>query len=314
MRKAFVSTLVELAGDDPRIVLLTADLGFNFLEPFEERFPDRFFNVGVAEQNMIGLATGLAEAGLIPFVYSIVTFATLRPYEFIRNGPVHHRLPVRIVGIGGGVEYGVNGPTHHGLEDIAVMRALPGLTIVAPVDPRQAATALRATATLAGPVYYRLGKDEAGDVPGVNGAFELGRLNVLAEGDDVAIVAVGPVAREAVRAAELLSEAGVSAGVAAVASVSPAPADDLAALLDRVPLVVTVEAHGTTGGLGSLVAEVIAGGGLGCRLTPLGIGGADLESFGSDRFLLEQHGLSAEQVAARIVRELARAEPLPQHG
>src|SRR5438477_3970004 len=129
MRRAFTNTLVELAEHDPRIMLLTGDLGYLALEPFSERFPDRFFNVGVAEQNMVGIATGLAEAGFIPFVYSIVTFATLRAYEFIRNGPILHRLPVRIFGIGGGFEYGSGGPTHYGLEDVAVMRTQPGISV-----------------------------------------------------------------------------------------------------------------------------------------------------------------------------------------
>src|SRR5206468_2385099 len=139
MRRSFVDTLIELAECDPRVVLLTGDLGFMVVEPFVERFPDRFFNMGVAEQNMVGVATGLAEAGFIPYVYSIVTFATLRPYEFIRNGPVLHQLPVRIVGVGGGYGYGPAGPTHHGVEDIGVMRMQPGLAVIAPADNRQAA-------------------------------------------------------------------------------------------------------------------------------------------------------------------------------
>ena len=153
MRTAFVRTLVELAERDERVVLLTGDLGFMALEPFAERFPDRFFNVGVAEQNMVGVATGLAEAGFIPFVYSIATFASLRPYEFIRNGPVLHQLPVRIVGVGGGFEYGHNGVTHHALEDVGVMRVQPGMTVVAPADPAQ--TRDRAARDL-GPARARL--------------------------------------------------------------------------------------------------------------------------------------------------------------
>ncbi len=151
VRATFIRTLVELAEEDERIVLLTGDLGFTVVEPFAERFPDRFFNVGVAEQNMVGVATGLAEAGFVPFVYSIATFATLRPYEFIRNGPVLHRLPVRIVGVGGGLEYGLNGLTHYALEDIAVMRAQPGMTVLAPADFEQARTALRETKAVPGP-------------------------------------------------------------------------------------------------------------------------------------------------------------------
>ena len=139
MRAAFATTLAELAERDQRILLLTGDLGYRALEPFSERFPRRFFNVGVAEQNMVGLATGLAECGFVPFVYSIATFASLRAYEFIRNGPVAHGLRVRIVGVGGGFDYGSAGPTHHGLEDVGVLRLQPGLTVVAPADCEQTA-------------------------------------------------------------------------------------------------------------------------------------------------------------------------------
>src|SRR5438132_7656876 len=145
MRKAFVRTLTEIGAADSRVLLLTGDLGYNALEPFAERFPGRFFNVGVAEQNMVGLATGLAESGFVPFVYSIATFASLRPYEFIRNGPILHRLKVRIVGVGGGFEYGSAGSTHHAIEDLGVMRVQPGLTVIAPADPRQTRSALQQT-------------------------------------------------------------------------------------------------------------------------------------------------------------------------
>ena len=141
MRGTFITGLVDLAAADERIVLLTGDLGYTVIEPFADRFPERFFNVGVAEQNMIGVATGLAEAGFIPFAYSIATFASLRAYEFIRNGPVAHHLPVRIVGVGGGFEYGSAGFTHHALEDLAVMRVLPEMTVIAPADARQAGKA-----------------------------------------------------------------------------------------------------------------------------------------------------------------------------
>ena len=132
MRGTFIRTLVDLAAEDTRIVLLVGDLGYTVVEPFAESFPDRFFNVGVAEQNMVGVATGLAESGYIPFIYSIATFASMRAYEFIRNGPLVHNLPVRVIGVGGGFEYGSAGVTHHALEDIAVMRTLPGMQVIAP--------------------------------------------------------------------------------------------------------------------------------------------------------------------------------------
>src|SRR3990167_172599 len=145
MRAEFIHTLVELAQKDPRIVLLSGDLGYTVIEPFVERFPKRFFNIGVAEQNMMGIASGLAEQGFLPFAYSIVNFAALRPYEFIRNGPILHQLPVRIVGGGGGVEYGAVGIAQYGLEDVAVRRIQKGMRVVVPGDVSQVRSALKKT-------------------------------------------------------------------------------------------------------------------------------------------------------------------------
>ena len=208
MRAEFVSTLLQLAERDPRIVLLTGDLGYTVLEPFAERLPERFFNVGVAEQNMIGLATGLAEGGLRPYAYSIATFASLRPYEFLRNGPALHRLPVRLVGVGGGFDYGHNGISHYALEDVGLMRMQPNVTVAVPADGPQARAAANALADLDEAAYLRLGKDSE-PVPGLDGRFELGRAELIGEGSDVALVAMGPLAREAVAAAERLADAGV---------------------------------------------------------------------------------------------------------
>jgi transketolase len=296
---------VELAKRDPRIVLLTADLGFMALEPFSDAFPDRFFNVGVSEQNMVGLATGLAEAGMVPFVYSIAPFATLRPYEFIRQGPLLHRLPVRIVGIGGGMEYGPNGMSHYALEDIAVMRAQPSMTVIAPADHQQAREALLATAGIPGPIYYRLGKDDTTVVPGLNGAFELGRIQRVREGSEVAIIAMGPIAAEAVAAHELLAARGLDCAVAVVAGVSPPPVDDLEILLEGRVLAVTVEVHYPAGGLGSLVAEVIAERGLGVRLVRQCVRSMPDGLVGSQRYMERTFGLSAEQLAGAVAHELA---------
>src|SRR5688572_30567919 len=160
MRRAVAAALEEIAALDERIVVMTGDLGYLVLDRFAGKYPERFFNAGVAEQDMMGIATGLAEAGFIPFVYSISTFAVLRPYEFIRNGPVQHGLPVRIVGIGCGFDYGLNGMSHYGLEDVGVLRCLPELTIIAPADADQARAAMLATWALPGPIYYRIAKDD----------------------------------------------------------------------------------------------------------------------------------------------------------
>ncbi|MGH7763960.1 MAG: transketolase family protein [Candidatus Dormibacteraceae bacterium] len=300
-------TLTELARQDPRIVLLTADLGFMALEPFAEAFPERFFNVGVAEQNMVGLATGLAEGGMIPFVYSIAPFATLRPYEFIRNGPLLHRLPVRIVGVGGGMEYGPNGMSHYSLEDVAVMRAQPNMTIIAPADHEQAGRALRLTAHLAGPVYYRLGKDDTSVVPGLNGAFELGRVQRIREGRDAVLIAMGPIAAEAVEAADLLLAHGLECAVAVVAEISPPPVNDLVALVSGRSLVVTLEVHYVNGGLGSLVCEVMAEKGISGRVLRQAVRTMPDQGVGGQRHMERLFGLSAAQLAEAVIQELATA-------
>jgi len=286
-------------------VLLTADLGFMALEPFSEAFPRRFFNVGVAEQNMVGLATGLAEAGMVPFVYSIAPFATLRPYEFIRNGPLLHKLPVRVVGVGGGMEYGPNGVSHYALEDVAVMRAQPNMTVIAPADHLQARQAVLATAAVPGPIYFRLGKDDLAVVPGLDGAFELGRIQRIREGADAAIIAMGPIAAEALGAAELLAARGFDCAVAVVAGVNPPPSDDLAVLLSGRRLAITVEVHYANGGLGSLVAEVIAERSMGVRLLRQCVRTMPDDTVGSQRYMERLFGLSAEQLAGAVVQELA---------
>ena len=278
-------------------MLLTGDLGFTVVEPFAERFPDRFFNVGVAEQNMIGVATGLAEAGFVPFAYSIATFAAIRPFEFVRNGPVLHELPVRVVGVGGGLEYGANGVTHYALEDLALMRTQPGLTVIAPADHEQARAALLTTAHVDGPVYFRLGKDESTVVPGLGGRFALGRAQPLGDPSEVMVVAVGPIAREAVGAVETLRASGVDAAAVVVSCVSPVPVDDLLDAFARAHLVVTVESHYRTGGLGSLVSEVVAEHGLATRVVRCGLEAVPRVT-GSERYLNELHGISADAIIA----------------
>lgn len=303
MRGAFLSGMAELAELDPRIVFLTGDLGFMAVEPFAMRFPDRFINVGVAEQNMVGVATGLAEAGFIPFVYSIVPFAALRPYEFIRNGPVVHRLPVRIVGIGTGFEYSHNGVSHYGLEDAGIMRLQPDLTVVAPADKDQARNALMATWSLPGPVYYRLGKDDRTVVPGLHGRYRPGRAEVIREGGDLLFVVMGSVAVEVAAAAELLAARGVESTVMVVAGFNPAPVDDLLHALARFPIVLTVEAHYAVGGIGSLVSEVVADHGLGSRVVRCGVERTPDGVTGSQDYLYERHGLSRLSLANRALIE-----------
>jgi transketolase len=300
VRLAFIAALAELAARDDRIVLLTADLGFRAIEAFRDCHPDRFFNVGVAEQNMIGMATGLAEAGLLPFVYSIAPFVMLRGYEFLRHGPVLHGLPVRLVGIGAGVEYGSNGMTHYALEDIAVARVQPGLSILAPADSAQAGSVLRATWDRPGPVYYRLGKDDATAMPGLDGRFEPGRLAITREGDGPLLLTTSSAGPLAAVAADRLAALGFAPILAVVAELKPLPLDDLMLRLSRTPLVATIENHYPDGGLGSLVAELVAERGLGCRLRRFGLRFVPDGRSGSAAYLNRALGLDPEAIAGEI--------------
>jgi transketolase len=305
VRKTFATTLAEIARSDERVLLLTADLGFMALEPFSETLPDRFLNVGVAEQNAIGIATGLAEDGFLPFVYSIAPFAALRPYEFIRDGPVLQQLPVRIAGVGAGFEYGSAGPTHHGIDDAAALRPHPGLLIVTPADHEQFRTALLATWNHDGPVYYRLGKDETSTIPGLRGRFRTGRAEIVREGRDVALVAMGAIASEACAAAEILAERGLGATVAIVSTFNPSPVDDLVELTRAFRLVVTIEVQYVNGALGSLVAETIAEDGGRTRLVRVGVRSPPRGRSGGRDYYHALHELGCDAIANRVLALLA---------
>ena len=306
MRKAFIETLVELAHNDERILLLTADLGYMTLEPFVDNFPKRFFNVGVAEQNMVGLATGLAEAGYIPFIYSIAPFAVLRPYEFIRNGPIYHQFPVRIIGIGGGLEYGHDGITHYGIEDVGVLRVQPGITIITPADYKQARAALSATWDLPGPIYYRLSKDDKSIIREINGQFELGRAQIIDKGNDVLMITMGSIATEAVRAAEILEEKGIFSTIMIISCMSPPPISDILDTLKQFSFAFTVEAHYIVGGLGSLISEVVAEHGLNCAIIRFGIKDTPNGFTGSQSYIYHLYGLTAEGIAETAISEIGK--------
>jgi transketolase len=293
MRKAFVSELCRLAAEDPRLVLITGDLGFMVLEPFVEAFPDRFFNAGAAEQNMMAMATGLAEAGWRPYVYSIAPFVTLRTIEFLRNGPVHHNLPVRIVSVGGGFAYGFGGKSHYSTEDFACLRAMQNLLIVAPATPENAADALAATHRYDGPVFYRLGKNDRSDSTVSTPKFEVGKLGMLNNGNDCSIMAIGDITSEAMKAVHLLKTDGIDPTLVVVTSFNPAPEEDLL----KIPGPwITVEEHATTGGLGGWAAETATAHGLHVRIHRCGVSKPS-SRIGSQTWLRAQNGLSAKAIA-----------------
>jgi transketolase len=258
MRTAFIETLCELAAKEDRLWLLTGDLGYSVLERFARQFPERYVNVGVAEQNLAGIAAGLARCGKIPFIYSIANFPTLRCLEQIRNDICYHEANVKIVAVGGGFTYGAQGYTHHGVEDLAILRALPNLAIVAPGDPVETRLATKAVVDRPGPCYLRLGKAKEAVVHHSEPEFELGRAITVRPGRDLTLISTGGMLPETVAVAGRLGERGIEARVLSMHTVKPIDEDAILRAARETPALLTVEEHRLTGGLGSAVADVLA--------------------------------------------------------
>lgn len=256
MRDAFVGALIALAERDPSVVLITGDLGFGVLTEFASRFPDQFVNAGVAEQNMTGLACGLALEGHKVYTYSIANFTTLRCLEQIRNDVCYHGADVTIVSVGAGFSYGQLGMSHFATEDLAILRALPEMMVVAPADPWEAGELTFQMAAVNGPKYLRLDKGSAGIMPD-KGNVVLGKARIIRPGGNVALIAVGAITGEAVRAAEALSRQGISARVIAVHSVKPLDLEPIVAAARETGGIVIVEEHNIVGGLGGAIAEAL---------------------------------------------------------
>jgi transketolase len=261
MRTAFIEALCAVAERDERVWLLTADLGFSVLEAFRDRFPGRYVNVGVAEQNMMGVAAGLARCGKVVFAYSIANFPTLRCLEQIRNDVGYHECDVKVVAVGGGFTYGSQGYTHHGVEDLAVLRCLPGMTVVAPGDPVEARLATQALAARPGPCYLRLGKANEPVVHPAPPPFEVGKAILVRPGRDVTLVSTGAMLKDTLTAADRLHAAGVEARVLSMHTLKPLDAEAVVRAARETGGLVTVEEHSVTGGLGSAVADVLASSG-----------------------------------------------------
>ncbi|MBI2820292.1 MAG: transketolase [Acidobacteria bacterium] len=258
MRTAFIRTLEKLAETDPRIWLVVGDLGYSVIESFRERFPDRYLNAGVAEQNMTGIAAGLALSGKVVFTYSIANFPTLRCLEQIRNDVCYHNLNVKIVSVGGGFAYGTLGVSHYGIEDLAVLRSLPGMTVVAPGDPVEAEQATRAIARRSGPCYLRLGKAGEPVLHSPEVRFELGKAIQLREGSDLTLISTGAMLSTTVQVAERLAQDGIAARLLSMHTLKPLDEEAVRSAARDTSAIVTIEEHSLIGGLGGAVAEVLA--------------------------------------------------------
>jgi transketolase len=310
MRTRFIRTLTQLAAEDPRFTLVVGDLGYSVVEEFAKRFPRQFLNAGVAEQNMTGLATGLAFAGRIVFTYSIANFATLRCLEQIRNDVCYHRASVKVVAVGCGYAYGPHGYTHHGLEDLGILRTLPGMVVATPADPMECETAVRVLARSPGPAYLRLGRNNEPSLHATPPPLEIGQTVPMRTGNDVTIFACGPVLAEALQAADQLQLRRIAAGVVSVPWLKPFDREAVLDAARRTPLLVSVEEHGPYGGLGSAIAEVLAEEGCSARLLRRHAM-EDFDAIGSQDYLRRLAGLDAASIASAVETALevtARAQ------
>jgi transketolase len=306
MRNAFIRALTDAAAVDERIVFLTGDLGFKLFDDFARRYPGRFMNVGVAEATMASVAAGLALEGKKPFIYSIVPFATLRCYEQIRNDICYHETGVTVVGVGGGYSYGPNGPTHHALEDIAVMRVVPNLTVVCPGDPAETIAAVHALAKHRGPAYLRLGR--AGE-PAVHPgpvSFEIGQSLTLRDGRDIALLSTGNMLATAVKVADLLAAHSITCRVVSMPTVKPLDTATIDAAVRETRLVATLEEHSRLGGFGSAVAEHIAELDAPTTFRRFGAGDQFSHTCGDQEFHRHAQGLTAPQIGDALAALLRR--------
>ncbi len=304
MRKAFNQELLKIAEKDPRVYMILADIGYGEIEPFANAHPDRFINCGVAEQNMTGVACGVAMEGNIAITYSIANFPTLRCLEQVRNDVCYHDANVKIVIIGGGVSYGELGISHHSTEDIAIMRALPNMVVLVPSDIVEARAAVHAMMAYDHPVYYRCGYKGEPDLHEGKGVddFRIGGSSLLREGKDATIFFAGPIGINAIKAADALAAQGVNCRVISLYSIKPIDKEAIVRASRETGGIVVLEEHNIQGGVGSAVAEVLMD--EGCGNVPfkrLAFPDVNVSKVGSQAWLRDQYGLGVKDVVGSVL-------------
>lgn len=310
MKEVFVEALLQLAERDPKLIVLTADLGYAMFEPFVERFPRQYLNVGVAEQNMMGVAAGLALDGRTVFTYSIANFPTLRCLEQVRNDVCYHGANVKVVAIGAGFSYGPLGFSHHATEDLAILRSLPEMTVLSPGDDWEAAECTQAAAQHVGPCYIRLDKGSIIGVPQSDEPFAIGRARRLREGRDATLVATGGILPVVIDAADRLAQNGLECRVLSMPTVKPLDIEALADAAQDTGGIFTVEEHTIDGGLGGAVAESLLEYGAAPRVFHrFGLRGGFATLVGSQAYLRKAYQLDAESIAQEVPARLAIRRP-----
>ena len=305
MRDTFVRTLVQLAKEDKNIELITGDLGFGVLKPYWEQCPDQFTNAGIAEQNMTGIAAGMALQGKTVFTYSIGNFPTLRCLEQIRNDCAYHNANVKVVCVGGGFVYGSLGMSHHATEDLAILRALPDVVVLAPADLVEAEECTKALVKYKGTAYLRLGRGGEKQIHSKIDNFQIGKAIKVQDGNNVAIFSTGAIFEEVTVCAEILKERGITPTIYTFPTVKPIDKETIEAVAKEMPLIVTCEEHNVIGGFGSAVAEVMAEmNDKKAVLMRVGLNDEYSIRVGNQHYLRAQYGIDAKNIAEKIVNAL----------
>lgn len=306
-RKAYGQTLVELGKENPDIVVLDGDLSKSTMtNSFSKEFPSRFFNMGIAEPNIMATAAGLASCGKIPFASTFAVFATGRAWEQLRMSVGYTNMNVKVAGTHAGITVGEDGASHQANEDIAIMRAIPNFTVLVPCDGVETDKAVRAAAAHNGPVYIRLGRSDIPIITTPDTPFEIGKANIMREGKDVTVFACGIMVNEALTAAETLASEGVSVEVINVSTIKPLDVDTIVASAKKTGAVVTAEEHSIIGGLGGAVAEVL------CEECPVPMKRVGMQDCfgesGTPADLLKKYGMTAQDIASAAKLVIARKE------
>ncbi len=304
MRQAFFDTLESAAEIHRNIYLLSADLGFKLFDSFRSKYPERFYDVGIAEANMIGVAAGLALSGKNVYCYSMAPFLVMRAYEQVRVDIAYHDLNVKLVSVGGGLSYALEGFTHLGLEDLALMRSLPNMTVVAPADAWEARCLAQASCIHQGPLYVRLGKSGDPMVHTSKPDFHIGWPIIVNEGSDLAIIATGSMVYPGTKVVEMLRRGNISATLVSMHTVKPLNSEVLLDLARRHDAMFSLEEHNLGGGLGSAIAELLAETGYRGLFKRIGIPEPLPARMGDTKHLCEVNGLSPEEILNTILARL----------
>ena len=311
MRDTFIRQLTKHAAEDDRIMLVTGDLGFGVLTQYSEDFPKQFVNAGVAEQNMTGIATGMALEGKIVFTYSIANFPTLRCLEQIRNDAAYHDANVNIVSIGGGFSYGALGMSHHATEDLAIMRAIPQVTVLSPGCMWEVTQATSALIEMDGTGFLRLDKSSAGDTSSLSNVFDVGQPRLLKTGSEVTLVTTGGILGEVLNASRELQEHNISCDGFSCHSLKPFAFESIRRSIDKTRVLVVIEEHIVGGGLAGLLCEMcMEENVIPRKFRRLGIRGGFCSTVGSQSFLRKKYGLDSKSIVMSV-RELVEADSKP---